>query len=136
MSFNTQGQESEEIPVTPITQEFTYEIVTSNSAQQRGLGGRESIPTEYGMLFVFEKPSRTGFWMKDMLTSIDIIWLSENGTILGIEDSISPDTYLTKQIFYPPEAVRFVLETRAGESRRKGWEVGTKIELPKPYGLR
>ncbi len=136
MSFTSQGRDADVRSVSSNTPEFTYEIATSSGAQQRGLGGRESIPSEYGMLFVFDTPSRTGFWMKDMLAPIDIIWLSDSGVIVGIEDSVSPLTYRTKQSFYPPTPVRFVLETRAGEARRKGWSVGTKIELPQPYGLR
>lgn len=84
------------------------------------------------MLFVFPSDQRTGFWMKDMLTSIDMIWLSDNGTVLGIEDSVAPDTY--PKIFYPPQPVKYVLETRAGEAHRQGWSVGTKVSLPLPYG--
>ncbi len=80
------------------------------------------------MLFVFPKEDRYGFWMKDMLTSIDIIWLSDTGSILGIEASASPATY--PNVFYPPEPVRYVLETRAGEAARRGWIVGTVVPLP------
>jgi uncharacterized membrane protein (UPF0127 family) len=104
----------------------------STSAQERGLGGRTSIPENYGMLFVFKQSSRVGFWMKDMQVPIDIVWLSDNGTIIGIEDSLSPDTY--PQAFYPAQPVKLVLETKAGEMRRRGWSVGTKIPLPLPYG--
>lgn len=97
-------------------------------ARERGLSGRASIPEEFGMLFVFDDPGSYGFWMKDMLTSIDIIWLSEDGKILGIEESVSPDSYpLT---YYPPTPVSRVLETRGGEAARKGWEVGTMLVLP------
>lgn len=136
MSFTSQGLDSAVPGQVSNTADFTFEIATSSVAHEKGLSGREYIDSEYGMLFVFEKPSRVGFWMKDMRTSIDIIWLSETGTILGIEDSVSPETYRTRQTFYPPAPVMFVLETRAGEARRKGWVVGTQIQLPAPYGLR
>jgi uncharacterized membrane protein (UPF0127 family) len=109
-----------------------FEVVSTEAAQERGLGGRTSIPENYGMLFVFKQSSRVGFWMKDMQVPIDIVWLSDNGTIIGIEDSLSPDTY--PQAFYPAQPVKLVLETKAGEMRRRGWSVGTKIPLPLPYG--
>lgn len=66
--------------------------------------------------------------MKDMLVPIDIIWLSDEGAILGIEEAVTPESY--PDVFYPPSPVRYVLETRAGEARRMGWEAGTTIILP------
>jgi uncharacterized membrane protein (UPF0127 family) len=109
-----------------------FEVVSTQATQERGLGGRTSIPENYGMLFVFKQSSKVGFWMKDMRVPIDIVWLSDNGTILGIEDSLLPNTY--PKAVYPPAPVKLVLETKAGEMRRRGWSVGTKIPLPLPYG--
>ncbi len=109
-----------------------FEVVTSTSSQALGLGGRADVPQDYGMLFVFAKPDRYGFWMKDMLVPIDMIWLSDTGTILSIDSSVAPSTY--PKSFYPPVPVRYVLETRAGEAARRGWRVGTYVDLPIPYG--
>lgn len=109
-------------------QPMHFEIVTTPAQQERGLGGRADIPENYGMLFVFPQEGKPGFWMKDMLVPIDIIWLADDGTILGIEDSFPPDSY--PQIVYPPKPVKYVLETRAGEARRRGWSVGSQVALP------
>ena len=109
---------------------FSYEIVTTPEAQERGLGGRADIPHRYGMLFVFPNAERYGFWMKGMLVPIDIIWLADDGTVLGIEHEVSPDTYPTA--FYAPSPVRYVLETRAGEARATGLANGSRIALPVP----
>lgn len=116
------------VPVVPQKPAFEYEIVASPEARQQGLSGRSDIAHGYGMLFVFDTMDRYGFWMKDMLVPIDIIWLRNDGTIISIEENVSPDTYPTP--FYPPEAVSFVLETRAGEARAQGWVPGTELMLP------
>jgi uncharacterized membrane protein (UPF0127 family) len=105
-----------------------FDVVTDLKAQEIGLGGRIDIPADYGMLFVFPKDDNYGFWMKDMLVSIDIIWLSDNGTVIGIEDSVAPSTY--PSVFYPPSPVRYVLETRAGEAKVRQWHVGSVIGIP------
>lgn len=110
-----------------------FEVVTTAAAQEQGLGGRTNVPQNYGMLFVFPTDQRVGFWMKDMFVPIDMIWLSDDGTILGVEDSVSPSTY--PEAFYPPQPVKYVLETKAGEARRRGWSINTKLALPAPYGL-
>jgi len=109
-----------------------FEIVTTTAAQERGLGGRADIPENYGMLFVFAKADNYGFWMKDMLAPIDMIWLDTDGTILKINANVQPDTY--PQAFYPPKPVKYVLETRANEAARRGWGVGTKVSLPASHG--
>lgn len=107
---------------------FEFEIVDTPDTRALGLSGRSSLPENYGMLFVFDTPDRYGFWMKNMLVPIDIVWLSKDGTIIDITRGVSPDTY--PNVFYPREAVSFVLETKAGESYRQGWEAGDRISLP------
>jgi uncharacterized membrane protein (UPF0127 family) len=105
-----------------------FEIVSTDEAIARGLSGRAEIPADYGMLFMFERHGRHGFWMKGMLTAIDILWLDDDGTVRGVAERVSPATF--PKMFYPPTPVRLVLETRAGEARAKGWTVGAKVPLP------
>jgi hypothetical protein len=105
-----------------------FEVVKTPAKITRGLSGRADIAADYGMLFVFSRKSRCGFWMNEMLAPIDIIWLDDDGTIVGIEAEVSPDTF--PEMFYSPVPVRLVLETRAGEANAKGWTVGTRVELP------
>jgi len=101
------------------TPQVSFEVVTSDAAQEKGLGGRASIPHDYAMLFVFAKDDTYGFWMKDMLVPIDMIWVSDSHKVLKVDASVAPDTY--PSVFYPPEPVRYVLETRAGEASLLGW---------------
>ena len=107
---------------------FRFEIADTPAKRERGLSGRPEVPSGYGMLFIFDRADRYGFWMKDMHVPIDILWLADDGTVLAIEEAVSPDTYPTP--FYPPRPVRLVLETKAGEARVQGWSVGSRIALP------
>lgn len=111
---------------------FMFEIADTPISHQKGLSGRNNLSDTYGMLFVFDEPSRPGFWMKDMLVSIDIVWLSDSGEVLGIEHSVSPETYqkVPPDVFYPPSSVSYALEVRAGLAHSKGWVVGSVIPLP------
>lgn len=101
------------------------EVVDTPELRQRGLGGVKQIPDDYGMLFVFSEKERYGFWMKDMLAPIDMVWLSDNGTIVTLEERVPPETY--PHVFYPSLAVKYVLETSAGYALRHEWKVGTNI---------
>jgi uncharacterized membrane protein (UPF0127 family) len=105
----------------------TIEVVDTPEARERGLSGREVIPDDYGMLFVFEMADEYGFWMKDMQVPIDIVWIDDDGQVVYIQHELSPDTY--PAIYAPPVPARYVLETRAGYVRERGWEAGTRLDL-------
>jgi len=109
---------------------FHIEVVDTPATRAQGLSGRRSIPENYGMLFIFEAKGNYGFWMKDMYVPIDIAWLADDGTVLGVVEAYDPATY--PEAVYPPEPVRYVLETRAGEMRRQGWGKGSRVSLPLP----
>ncbi len=52
------------------------EVVSRLADLRQGLSGRDSLPTDYGMLFVFPKSDIYEFWMKDMKFPLDIIWIN------------------------------------------------------------
>jgi uncharacterized membrane protein (UPF0127 family) len=103
------------------------EYATSTAMQEKGLGGRISIPGDYGMLFVFPKSDYYGFWMKDMLVSIDIFWLDNKGQVVSISENIATSSY--PNVFYPSIPMRYVLETIAGFARAHGIVTGTPLLL-------
>lgn len=91
---------------------FKLEIADEPEELARGLSGREKLPEDYGLLFVFPKPGRHGFWMKDMKFPIDIIWLDENKEIISITKNLEPNSY--PQVFYPPRDIKYALEINTG----------------------
>ena len=102
--------------------ELTVEIADNPEEQVQGLSDRESLRENNGMLFIFEQPIIAGFWMKDMKFSLDIIWIDENGMIIGIEKNVSPQSY--PQIFSPPSPIKYVLEVNSGWSDRNNIKTG------------
>lgn len=92
----------------------TLDVFVADTPQEQnlGLGGREALLPDQGMLFVFPESGMHTFWMKDMHFSIDILWIGENGTIVSMLSSVSPETY--PKVFAPKESARYVLETNAG----------------------
>jgi uncharacterized protein len=103
------------------------ELATTTAAQERGLGGRESIPSGYGMLFVFPKDDSYGFWMKDTLVPLDIFWLDDKGQVISIASEVATSSY--PHVFYPSAPSRYVLETAAGSARAQGIATGTALSL-------
>jgi len=103
------------------------EFVTTDEARQRGLGGRESIPSDYGMLFVFPKSDKYGFWMKDTLVPLDMFWLDEGGKVVYMAQNVATSSYPT--VFYPTVPALYVLETMAGFAGVHGIATGTPLQL-------
>ncbi|MDB5264792.1 MAG: hypothetical protein JWN64_363 [Parcubacteria group bacterium] len=124
VSYTTEPQEKQATS-TPLS---NIEIVSEPAVMERGLGGRANVPAGYGMLFVFPEAEKYGFWMKDMLVPIDIVWLSDTKQIVKIDANVATSTY--PDSFYPPMPVRYVLETKAGYAKEQGWEKGTDLSEP------
>jgi|SRR3989344_3139847 len=103
------------------------EYATTKAAREKGLGGRESVLGDYGMLFVFPKDDLYGFWMKDTLVSLDIFWLDAEGKVVSIARDVATTTY--PRVFYPTMPARYVLETAAGFAREHSVATGTPLLL-------
>ncbi|MBI2482501.1 MAG: DUF192 domain-containing protein [Candidatus Vogelbacteria bacterium] len=105
------------------------ELADTPAKQELGLSGRESLAQDTGMLFIFDKPGRYGFWMKEMRFAIDIIWLDSEWRIVGIHYNINPSTYPT--VFYPTEPAQYVLEVNARWTSQNNIATGTSaIYIP------
>lgn len=119
---------------TPALQRATFggvslsiEVAATTEAQERGLGGRTSVSSDYGMLFPFPEDGVYGFWMKDMLVPIDIFWLDDKGQVVSIATRVATSSY--PSVFYPAAPARYVLETMAGFADEHGIATGTPLSL-------
>lgn len=88
------------------------ELATSSASRELGLSGRQSLPKETGLLFVFEVENFHGFWMKDMKFPIDIFWFDKSFKLIDKRLSVDPSTY--PNVFYPKLKAMYVLETNVG----------------------
>lgn len=92
-----------------------------------GLSGTKEIKNNEGMIFVFDKAGKYGFWMKEMNHSIDVLWIDSDLKIIGIEKNLNPDTY---PIVYGQNYLsKYVLELPAGFSDENNIVVGNKISF-------
>ncbi len=92
---------------------YRVEVAATPAQWQRGLSGRDHLAPGEGMWFVLPLPGIHGFWMKDMTFPIDLVWITPQGLIAGVE-TLPPCAPGSCPIQYPPEPVGFVLETNAG----------------------
>lgn len=103
------------------------EYAITPAARELGLGDRTSIPSDYGMLFVFPNDGLWGFWMKDTLVPLDMFWLDTQGHVVFIAHDVAPSSY--PHVFYPSTPARYVLETAAGFAQAHNITIGTPLRL-------
>lgn len=106
------------------------QIAAKASDRKKGLGGRDSLPLNQGLLFVFDIKGPYVFWMKDVKFAIDIIWMDENKRIVDILASVPPEPKKSDSqlIRYKPRGdALYVLETNAGIASLNGLQIGDQV---------
>lgn len=113
-------------------QQISVGIADTPETRQQGLSGCSEVPEGYGLLFVLDSPQIPGFWMKDMLIPIDIVWIN-NGQVVGVETNVQPPENGTKDSdlpgYSPPGLVTHVLELAAGGAEKLGITTQTEIDM-------
>lgn len=107
---------------------FIVDVAITAKEKEIGLGYRESLAADHGMLFVYDHKEVFPFWMKNMHFPIDIIWIDDR-TIVDITKNIpiSGKPLSELPIYHPTAPADKVLEINAGLTDRYGISVGDKI---------
>ena len=92
---------------------FSLEIASSEVERELGLGKRNSLAIDGGMIFVFDKPDIYGFWMKDTKFPLDIIWLNENCVVVG-KATMLPESF--PKVFNPDFPAKYAIELPVGSA--------------------
>ena len=111
---------------------ITIEIADTPEARIKGLMERWSLPELNGMLFIFDYPDMQRFWMHNTPLSLDMIFVDENRRILNMSESTTP---MSKQTYSSRGPAKYVVEVKAGFSKRHGIEEGMSVQWqarPKP----
>lgn len=116
---------------------FTLEVARDDRSRTKGLGDRESIPEDGGMLFIFPKSERRVFWMFDTLIDLDIIFVDPLGFVTAIHTMPAEpprganepvSVYQNRLKRYSSNTpAQFALEFRAGTVAKLGIKPNDKL---------
>ncbi|MFO0007464.1 MAG: DUF192 domain-containing protein [bacterium] len=111
----------------------------SDPSRQRGLGGVERIADDGGMIFVFPDVQMRGFWMKDCLTDMDIVYLDHLGYVTAVHTMRKelPRGAEEPQSIYEARLPRYssllpaqyAIELRAGRAKELGLRTSQKVQV-------
>ena len=100
-----------EIRNNGVKAQFNIEIARSTAEQAQGLMFREDMPQFDGMLFVYDRPHRVSFWMKNTLIPLDMLFVDETGLVKRIHSNAVP---LDETPIFGGDGVQYVLEINGG----------------------
>ncbi len=106
------------------------ELAVTGREKEKGLGGRDTLAPDAGMLFVYPQKDRHGFWMQGMRFPLDFIWIDGN-TVVDISENIPPPNGTRPVELSPRVPVDKVLEVNAGTIRKIGATIGNTVSFTK-----
>ncbi|MBC7132790.1 MAG: DUF192 domain-containing protein [Roseovarius sp.] len=106
---------------------FRVEIADTEALRAQGLMHRESLAPSAGMLFVYPAPRPVGFWMKNTLIPLDMIFMDATGTVRRIGHEAQPHD---ERPVMGGDGIQTVLEINGGLARRIGISEGWEMRHP------
>ena len=125
------------VVVTIRGQAIVAEVAGTAEKKSRGLGYRDALAPDSGMLFPYAEARQYTFWMAGMRFDLDLIWI-RGDRIVDITPRVrhippqllSPNTPLPH--YQPREPADLVLEVAPGTAEKHGWRVGDLVRIDPP----
>jgi uncharacterized membrane protein (UPF0127 family) len=114
-------------PDAPSSLRVEVELAKTPHDIERGLMYRRSMADDRGMLFTLDGRRDHTFWMHNTCIPLDMLFIDDDGVIVGIAEGAAPLTDTTRSVGCPSV---FVLEVNAGWARKRGVKPGQKITIP------
>ena len=102
---------------------FALELAETTAETTQGMMFRRSAPEGTGMLFIMPEERYQSFWMRNTYVPLDIIYLSEAGSVVSIQANAQP----MNETPLPSEGpAKYVLEIAGGRAAALGITPGMK----------
>ncbi len=106
---------------------FSIEIADDLQEQAQGLMHREDLARFSGMLFVYNRPRRATFWMRNTLIPLDMLFIDRTGTVVHLHENAEP---LSERIIDGGRNIKAVLEINGGMAAKLRIGVGATMQHP------
>lgn len=100
--------------------EYEVFLADTDPKREQGLMKVKELDANKGMLFIYDTPISTSYWMKDTLLPLDIVFIGENKKVISVKEG-KPET----EDYISEDDVKYVLEV----NQHSGIEKGDKLEF-------
>jgi len=101
-------------------------LALTGPEQQKGLMYRGSLPINRGMLFIYKRPARMGFWMKNTSIPLSIGFFNAQGVLREIHP-LHPNDLTTVES--DSNQIQYALEVNRGWFQDNKIHIGDKIKI-------
>ncbi|MXY46980.1 MAG: DUF192 domain-containing protein [Chloroflexi bacterium] len=112
---------------------FSVLIADTPTLRSKGLGERDSLAEQTGMLFIFETGHASSFWMKGMRFPLDFVWIGEDCTVVDITENVQhapPDIPSSQlEIYQSAVPAAYTFEINAGGVGDLDIEIGDDVRF-------
>lgn len=104
-------------------------VALTKAQRYRGLSGQSNLPDDEGMLFVFHRPKRLAFVMRDCDHPLDIAFIDADRRVVRIHE-MRVEAGRVGVVKYGSEVpAQWALEVKGGTLKDKGVSVGDRVEF-------
>ena len=114
-------------PEASPTLKIQAELAKTEHDIEKGLMYRRSMSDNQGMFFKLDSRRVHTFWMHNTCIPLDMMFVEEDGLIVGIVEGAAPLTDDVRSVGCPSS---YVLEVNGGWSRKNGVKPGQRITIP------
>lgn len=108
------------------------EVADTQQKRSKGLGDKESLAQDSGMLFIFQKVDKYPFWMKGLKFPLDFVWI-RGDKVVDILQNIPPPAEGQKDealpIYQSNVPIDKVLEVNSGTVDRLKIKIGDSVKM-------
>jgi uncharacterized protein len=123
--FVKQGEVSFEDKEKKLVKGIDVEIADTDDKRHTGLMFRESMEDNQGMLFIFPREEPQGFYMRNTIIPLDIIFINSKGLIVKIYKNTTP---FSEEDLPSIKPILYVVEVNGGFSDKYKIKEGDMIE--------
>jgi|GEM_PF-79468 len=113
-------------PVSVGGHELQLQLALTPAEQQKGLMSRDHLAEDHGMLFLFERPDRRGFWMHNTRIPLDIGYFDAGGQLVEVHKLFPYDE---TPVPSRSQEILIAVETNRGWYAAHGVKPGARIDL-------
>ena len=121
--------------VTPDGTHVHLELALTDEEKQLGLMFRDTLPSDHGMLFIFDADGPLEFWMKNTFIPLDFVWVSAAGEVVYVRASVPPCRSDPCPSYGSGKPARAVLEVNAGFAAAHGVRPGEQLKFQNVTGF-
>lgn len=109
---------------------YTLIVSRTDEDKARGLMNVSYMKSNEGMIFIYENEVKYGFWMKNCLIPLDMIFINKDGKVVDINKNALPcKENIVCPTYYPDFNYKYVIELNSGQIDEIDLKIGDIVKI-------